>query len=233
MRSKPAELALGLLAHVVRHAGLLDLRAVLVDDGAVVLAELLLDRLHLLAQEVLALLLLGAGADVVADARPHLQLGEPLALKLECAREALGHVELLEQLDVLLVVQVRRVAGGVRQRARVGDRADEGRDAAIVAAQLEDLLDDGAVLALELAGAAVHRNVVRVGLHLTRRRPSASGLRSADAAAVLALQGHGAAAAGQAHAIDDLRHRPDGGELVALARARARRAPRRRRRSPA
>ena len=54
---EPRELALGLLAHGVGHAGLGDLRAVVVGDGRVVLAELLADRLHLLAQEVLALLL--------------------------------------------------------------------------------------------------------------------------------------------------------------------------------
>ena len=93
---------------------------------------------------------------------------------------------------MLLVVQVRRVAGGVRQRAGVGDRADEGGDAAVVSAQLEDLLDDGAVLALELAGAAVHRNVVRVGLHLDAQSTVGAGLRRADATAVLALEGHGA-----------------------------------------
>ena len=76
-----AELALGLLAHVVGHAGLLDLRAVLVDDRAVVLAELAADRLHLLAQHVLALLLGGALLDVLADAAADLQLGQALALE--------------------------------------------------------------------------------------------------------------------------------------------------------
>ena len=88
-----AELALGLLADVVGHAGLVDLRAVLLDDGAVVLAELLADRLHLLAQEVLALLLLGAGLDVLADALAHLQLGQALALERERQLEALGDVD--------------------------------------------------------------------------------------------------------------------------------------------
>ena len=53
---EPPELALGLLADGVGHRRLLDLRPVLVDDRGVVLAELLADRLHLLAQEVLALL---------------------------------------------------------------------------------------------------------------------------------------------------------------------------------
>ena len=50
--------------------------------------------------------------------------------------------------------------------ARLGDRAQEGRDAAVVAAQLEDLLDHGAVLALELAGLAVHGLVVGMRLDL-------------------------------------------------------------------
>ena len=40
------------------------------------------------------------------------------------------------------------------------------RDAAVVAAQLEDLLDDRAVLSLQLPRAAVDRHVVRVRLDL-------------------------------------------------------------------
>ena len=80
---EPRGLALGLLADLLRHAGLGDLRAVVLGDGRVVLAELLADRLHLLAQDVLALLLGGALLDVVADAAPDLQLGEALALELE------------------------------------------------------------------------------------------------------------------------------------------------------
>ena len=72
------QLALGLLAHRVGHAGVGDLLAVVLGDRAVVLAELLADRVHLLAQEVVALLLLGAVLDVLADALAHLQLGQPL-----------------------------------------------------------------------------------------------------------------------------------------------------------
>ena len=75
--------------------------AVLVDDRALVLAELLADRVHLLAEEPLALLLLRALLDVVADAAPHLQLGEPLALELEGELQPLDDVDRLEQLDAL------------------------------------------------------------------------------------------------------------------------------------
>ena len=85
---EPAQLLLGLLGDRLRHPGLGDLALVLLDQAALVLAQLLADRLHLFAQEVVALLLLGAGLDVVADPAAHLQLGQPLALQLD--RELAG-----------------------------------------------------------------------------------------------------------------------------------------------
>ena len=77
----------------------------------VVLAQLLADGLHLLAQEVLALLAVGALLDVVADLRPDLQLGEPLALQLERTRQPLGDVQGLEQPILCSKAEVGRVAG--------------------------------------------------------------------------------------------------------------------------
>ena len=211
---EPAELALGLLAHVVGHLGLRDLRAVLLDDGALVLAELLADRVHLLAQEVLALLLLGAGLDVLADAPAHLQLGEPLALEADGELEPLDDVERLEQLDLLLEGQVGRVAGRVGERAGLADRADERRDALVGAAQLEDLLDDRAVLDLELARLDGGRRLVGPLLDLdaqAARRcrccaaPTSPRWRPATR--------DGLRAAGQADALDDL---GDGADLRVL-----------------
>ena len=70
-------------------------------------------------------------------------------------------VERLEQLDLALERQVGRVAGGVRERARMVDRAQE-RDDAAGAARLEDLLDDDAVLACELV--RVLADLVGVGV---------------------------------------------------------------------
>ena len=96
----------------------------------------------------------------------HLHQREPLALELERELETLVHVDGLEELHLLLEREVGRVARGVGERAGLGDRADERRDAAVVAAQLEDLLDDRAVLALELADLAVGRNLVRALLDL-------------------------------------------------------------------
>ena len=87
--------------------GVGDLLPVFVGDRAVVLAELLADRVHLPAQEVLALLLLRAVFDVVADALAHLQLGEPLSLELQRQLQPLDDVERFEQLELLVEVQVR------------------------------------------------------------------------------------------------------------------------------
>ena len=87
---EPRELLLGLLEHVLGHLGFGDLRAVLLDDRAFVLAELLADRVELAAQDVLALLLLDARLDVLLDAPPHLHQREALALELEGELEPLA-----------------------------------------------------------------------------------------------------------------------------------------------
>ena len=200
------QLALGLLLDVLGHAGVRDLLAVVLGDRRLVLAELLADGVHLLAQEVVALLLLGAVLDVLADALAHLQLGQPLALELQRQRQALDDVERLEQLELLLVVQVGRVAGGVGQRARLRDRADEGADAAVVAAQLEDLLDHGAVLALEVGGQLLRRRHVGVLVHLDAKHAVLVAVRDAgDAAEQRVERHHGGAADGVAlgHLGDD------------------------------
>jgi hypothetical protein len=99
---EPAELALRLLAHLVGHLGLVDLAAVLVDDGRVVLAELLRIESSCLRRKYSRCCRLRPGLDVVADAPPHLQLGQPLALQPDGELEPLDDVEALEQLDSLL-----------------------------------------------------------------------------------------------------------------------------------
>ena len=87
----------------------------------------------------------------------------------------LGDVERLEHLHLLLERDVGRVADRVGQRAGLDDRAQERRDALVGAAQLEDLLDHGAVLALGVAGAAVDGDVVGV-----LGRPRRAGGRAAS-----------------------------------------------------
>ena len=90
---------------------------VLLGDRTVRLAQLLADRVHLLAQDVVALLLLRPVLDVVADALADLQLGQALALELQRQRQPLDHVERLQQLPLLREVEVGGVARGVGQRA--------------------------------------------------------------------------------------------------------------------
>ena len=195
MRSNRRELALGLLAHVVGHPGLGDLRAVLVDDGALVLAELLADRVQLPAQEVLALLLLRAGLDVLADALAHLQLGQPLVLELTASSSRSTTSSVSSSSTLLREGRFGRVARRVGERARLGDRAHERADAAVVAAQLEDLLDDGAVLALELARQDGRRRLVGPLVDLDAQPALRVGVRGAGDAAVHAAEDDGRAGA--------------------------------------
>ena len=104
---EPAELLDGLLVGRLGHLGVLDLRAVLLDDRGVVLAELLADRVHLLAQEVLALLparrppARRRGCACASAARRGARAGASTA-----SSQALGHVDRAQQLDPLLVVEV-------------------------------------------------------------------------------------------------------------------------------
>ena len=152
---EPRELAVGLDLDVLGHLGLGDLLPVLLDDRSLVLAQLLADRVELAAQDVLALLLLDSGLDVVLDALADLHQRQSLTLKLEGQLEPRAHVDGLEQPHLLLERDVGGVAGRVREGAGLGDRAYEGRDPAVVAAQLQDLLDHRAILTLELADPAV------------------------------------------------------------------------------
>ena len=119
---QPAELALGLLPRLLGQLRLLDPLAQLVDLGLLLVAlpQLLLDRLQLLAQEVLALALVDLRLDLRLDlgAEPHhLQLaGEDLREPAQPLRD----VDLLEQLLLL----------GARDPQRAGDqvaRAPRGR----------------------------------------------------------------------------------------------------------
>ena len=136
----------------VRHARGGKLLPVIHRGGRVVFTELLADRVHLLAQEVFTLLLLGTAFDVFPDPLSDDELGQAFLLQPQRQFQPLDHVERLEKLNLLRHVEVRRIAGRVRQRTGLGDRAQERTDAPFVAAKLEDFLDDGAILALELTG---------------------------------------------------------------------------------
>ena len=87
-------------------------------------------------------------------------------------------------------------------------------DTAVVAADLEDLLDHGAVLALEVAGLAVDGDRVGPLVDLDEQAPVGHRLGGAGDAAVQALQRDRAGSAGQADPVGDLGDGADGGELL-------------------
>src|SRR5438105_2108004 len=87
----------------------------------VALAELLLDRLQLLAQEVLALALLDLGGDLRLDLRAELVDLELALQDRGHLAQALVHVRELEDLLFLLGLQPQRRDDEVAERARVVD----------------------------------------------------------------------------------------------------------------
>ena len=129
--------------------------------------------------------------------------------RLQRELQPLDDVDRLEQLDLLVEVDVGRVGDRVGERAGLADRADERRDAAVVAAQLEDLLDGRAVLGLELAGLNARRLLVGPLDDLDPEVALRVGVGGAELGAVQAVQVHGAAAAGHAHALAHLGDRAD------------------------
>ena len=183
-----------------------------------VLAQLAPDRLHLLAQEVLALLLVGA-RDWTSSRilRRSCSSVEPLALDAHGELEALGDVERLEDLDLLLEGDVGRVADRVGQRARLDDRAQERatRSSAPRSSRISSTT------------ARYSRSSSRVrpstgtssgcSLTSTREAAGAVGVRRAGDAAGDAGERDGAAAAGEADAVGDLGDRADLGELAVVA----------------
>src|SRR6266702_3266507 len=150
---QPVDLTLDRLARLVGQRGLVQLPAVAGDQVLVVvvqLAELLADGGELLAQQELALALLHAFGDVLADAVLDLLLRKGVARPGQRLGKALLDVDGLQQLDLALEAEVGRVDGGVGELARVLD-APQGVGDLARAARLQDALDHGAVLAGEFA----------------------------------------------------------------------------------
>ena len=119
--------------HLVGHAGGLervDALAIVVGGLAVVLvAELLADGVHLAPEDVLALLLVEAVADLVADLLRELALGQGLLGPPEHQPHPLGDVDRLEELDLPLEGELRPPTDQVGQAARVVG-VDRAQDAA-------------------------------------------------------------------------------------------------------
>src|SRR5690606_1895741 len=116
------------LAHLLGQVGRLDAGAVVLLLGlgrlAVELLQLLADGVELLAQQELALLLLHALLDVLADRPGDVQLGQVLAGPLAELGRRVGGVGGLQQRDLLGGGQPGRVAGAVGQHGGVVDLVD-------------------------------------------------------------------------------------------------------------
>ena len=97
------------------------------------------------------MLLLRAVLDVVSNAFPHLQFCEPLALKIERELQPFNDVQGFEKLQLLTEVQFGRIARRVGQSTGSGDRPHERANSPVVAAQLENFVDDRPVFAFELS----------------------------------------------------------------------------------
>ena len=116
-----AELLERLLGDSIRHARLANLLRVLVDLGLhlVVLAELLLDRLELLAQEVLALRLGHLLLDAVLDLGAELEDLEFLLQEAGGQLKARTRIERVENLLLLLDAEVEVKRDEVGELARL------------------------------------------------------------------------------------------------------------------
>src|SRR4051794_14353770 len=149
-RLEPLELAVDLPAHVVRERDRVELPAQLAGflGRLVELAELLADRLELLAQDVLALALVELRLHLVLDLRAdrdHLELARE---DLHERAQALDDVGLLEQALLLLGLEAQRPRDEVAESARVVDVGDRVLQ---LLGQVRDGLDDPRERLLDVA----------------------------------------------------------------------------------
>ena len=176
------------------------------------LGQFLADRAQLLAQQELALLLVHTLLDVLADRLGDVELSEVLAAPRDKLLQPGRHVDGLQQPQLLLVRQVRRVAGQIGEHRWVGDGLD-GVDHLPRAPLLQDRRGKRLVLARELCDlVAVRGFVLCLGLHPQRGAWSSS--RATDLGPSRAAHHCGMfAAAHPAHLLDNA-DRADAGVLA-------------------
>jgi len=210
VRSRRSSSRSHLLANSVRHFRGADLRAVFRDDVAVTFAELLLDRVHLLAEQELALPLLHPLVDLGADLVLERRFGQDVAGPGDQHLEPFLHVEGFEHLDLALQGEVRRVAGHVGKLARFVDGTDHlhrlGR-----AADLQQVLDQRAVLASQQMGSLAERIALGYGLRQDSQRGPGSGGGAPHAGPVKALKDGHFDPIGQFARVLDASHGPEAG----------------------
>jgi hypothetical protein len=213
---EPVKLALDRSPHRVGQG--VELGPVLRDHTltVAVLAQLLADGGHLLAQQELPLGLLHAVGHVALDALLERQVGQDVARPAQDLQQPGLDVSRLQHLHLLLEGEVGRVAGRVGHGAGVGDAPQRLGDAA-GAAVVEDVLHDGAVLTGQVAGPGGGLGVENgVGLD-PKSGPDGTGDSDADRGAVQAAHDHGPQAARQLAGVLELGHRAHAGVAVVEA----------------
>jgi hypothetical protein len=213
------ELALDFFANGVREGRLGDLLAVLRQRVAIGLAQLLFDRGELLAQVELALALFEALVDLDANLVLQRGFGQDGASPGDQRLEPRHDVALLEDGQVLVQLQLGRIAGHIGELARMLDAAQHLTDSRC-AAQVEQVLEHGAVLAGEL----VRRGGQLVELGIWRRldghpqRAVAFDGGAGEQAAVLTAEDRCLASVWQAAGFLDVGDGADGGQVSVDAR---------------
>ena len=208
------KLGIGLLARLFRHAGKLDFFLDLLDVGAVfAFAQLFLDRLDLLVQVEVALVLLHLALDAATD---FLVDVEDVDLALDLLKQIFQPLFHARQIQhrLLAFELERQVRGdGVCQAAGLidaGDRGqDLGRDLLVQLDVLVKLLHHGAAQRLDLG-------IVLVALDHFERRHGGNKVRIfttvldvRDGGALLAFDQHLHGAVGQLEHLQDGRHTAD------------------------
>ena len=143
------QLAVGLFARHLRQIGRVQLLAQIVEIGglAIILAQLLLNGAHLLAQIELALLLGGTLLHLLAQPGLDLKHRQLLAVELAHLNQPGDHIKRIEQVKALLKGVIGRVAGVIGQVARILNRAHEVANLlGDTGAQVEDSVNHGAHL---------------------------------------------------------------------------------------
>ncbi len=204
--------------------------------AALQLAQFLADGGHLLAQQELALLAVHALLHVLADGLRDVQLREVLSGPSDRQLEPADQVGGLQEGQLPLRAQVGRVAGGVRDRGRVGQPLD-AVDQLPGAALLEHRHHEALVLAGQLLRALV-RSDVGHDRDLNPEGAAGAGGPGADAGAGHPAHQRAGFTAGETADLFHDADRADGGVAAVQPAARAGPAPglprsrRRRRRVP-
>ena len=191
------------LADLVRQVGRLDTGPVIVGALGFPLAQLLADRVELLAQQELFLLLFHALADVFGDLVVDLDFGQLVAGPVDQRRQPFGDIFGLQQLALLHVGQIRRVTGHVGQGRGVDQLVDHVDELPGLAA-LQHCQQQLLVFACELADVVTGFGIGDLG-HLDPQRSPWPAGAGADVGPPLTTHDRRGAAAGYPADLHDRR----------------------------